>query len=261
MTLPLYFDQVDLLLSILDDSLEDSRLALKGGTAINLFVFDMPRLSVDIDLVYVPIEARDVSLQGIKKAFFCMQEKFRLKGLDAQLKYTLDHHPKQIVVRRRNVSVKIEVNTVLRGIVHPLQQALLCARAQAKFRKFSEIKILSLHDLFAGKLCAALDRQHPRDLFDMYQYLERFSYTAEFHQTFLVYLLSSNRPISELLRPNFQPIHETYTKEFLGMTEEIISCEVLEATFHKIVSLTLETMTESDKAFLLSFKQGKPSLF
>jgi predicted nucleotidyltransferase component of viral defense system len=258
MSRPLYFDQVDLLLSILEDSLEDPCLALKGGTAINLFVFDMPRLSVDIDLVYVPVEDRKTSLTSMQRAFERMKQRFEHNGLDAQLKYASDHQPKQIVVRRGNAVVKIEINPVLRGTVHLPQRAILCDKAQAEFRKFSEVNIVHPYDLFAGKLCAALDRQHPRDLFDMHQYLTHFSYTAALHQTFLVYLLSSNRPISELLRPNFQLLKEAYTKEFVGMTEEIVACEVLEETFHHLVDLTLSTMTDTDKAFLLSFKQGAP---
>lgn len=43
----------------------EKEFALKGGTAINLFIRDMPRLSVDIDLTYVPVADRATSLKAI----------------------------------------------------------------------------------------------------------------------------------------------------------------------------------------------------
>ena len=64
MIAPEYRSRVDLLLRLLPTIAEESTLALKGGTAINLFVRDMPRLSIDIDLTYLPLEDRDVSLKA-----------------------------------------------------------------------------------------------------------------------------------------------------------------------------------------------------
>jgi len=60
-----FYNQTRLLLRVLPLVLQDSRFALKGGTAINLFIRDMPRISVDIDLTYLPIEDRETSLKGI----------------------------------------------------------------------------------------------------------------------------------------------------------------------------------------------------
>ena len=50
-----YSDQVALLMSVIPAVAEESCFALKGGTAINLFIRDLPRLSVDIDLTYLPV--------------------------------------------------------------------------------------------------------------------------------------------------------------------------------------------------------------
>ena len=72
-----YKDQVALLLEVIEPALDDSRLALKGGTAINLFTMNMPRLSVDLDLVYLPVTGRDEFLVGIQDVFQKM--KMRLK--------------------------------------------------------------------------------------------------------------------------------------------------------------------------------------
>lgn len=63
-----YEKQVGLLVRVMPFVAEEAVFALKGGTAINLFVRDMPRLSVDIDLTYVPVEPREASLKGIDAA-------------------------------------------------------------------------------------------------------------------------------------------------------------------------------------------------
>lgn len=60
-----FFQQVELLLRVLPFFVQDERVALKGGSAINLFVRNMPRLSVDIDLAYLVIEERETSLNNI----------------------------------------------------------------------------------------------------------------------------------------------------------------------------------------------------
>ncbi len=64
-----YLEQVKLLLEIMPIVARQSCFALKGGTAINLFLSDhIPRLSVDIDLTYLPIQTRGESLEGISQA-------------------------------------------------------------------------------------------------------------------------------------------------------------------------------------------------
>ncbi len=63
-----YKKQVALLLSVLPEVAKESCFALHGGTAINLFVRDMPRLSVDIDLTYIPIEDRVTTFANISIA-------------------------------------------------------------------------------------------------------------------------------------------------------------------------------------------------
>jgi hypothetical protein len=64
----IYFRQVQLLVRIIPLIASESCFALKGGTAINLFVRDIPRLSVDIDLVYLPMDERETALQNIRAA-------------------------------------------------------------------------------------------------------------------------------------------------------------------------------------------------
>lgn len=93
--------QVNLLLEILPIALRDERLALKGGTAINLFINNMPRLSVDIDLTYLPIEDRNTTLTNISIIMTHMMEVLnKQKNIKALLKHTKDNIAKQIVVQK-----------------------------------------------------------------------------------------------------------------------------------------------------------------
>ncbi|MDL5511207.1 nucleotidyl transferase AbiEii/AbiGii toxin family protein [Arenibacter sp. M-2] len=62
-----YKSQVLLLLSVLPEVAKENYFALHGGTAINLYLRDMPRLSVDIDLTYIPVEDRNTSLIHISE--------------------------------------------------------------------------------------------------------------------------------------------------------------------------------------------------
>lgn len=117
---------------------------------------------------------------------------------------------------------------------------------------------LDTNDLFAGKICAALDRQHPRDFFDLHMYFKQFSYTRELHQAFIVYLLSCKRPISELIKPNYLDIKATYQTQFEGMTSIDISCQTLEEMRTKIFEIVSSSFTEEEKKFLISFKSGEP---
>lgn len=253
-----YFRRVDLLLSILPDVMRDSRLALKGGTAINLFVFDMPRMSVDIDLTYLPIEDRATSLETIDYIFQQVRAGLIAKGFIVIPKFTADNHAKQLIVMGQGDLIKIEINHILRGCVYSPINKTLRPKAIDAFKKSMIIQCLADNDLFAGKICAALDRQHPRDLYDMHFFLENSQYTRELHDAFLVYLISNNRPISELIKPNQQDISHLYTNEFKGMTELEMSLEDLYRTFFEVVTLTYASMTNEDKEFLLSFKAGSP---
>jgi hypothetical protein len=134
----------------------------------------------------------------------------------------------------------------------------LVEEAKKVFKRDVDILCLATDDLFAGKICAALDRQHPRDFFDLYIYFNQFTYTKELHQAFIVYLLSSKRPISELICPNLIDLKPTYKTQFEGMTSEAIDCQTLENTRIKIFNLISSALTDEDKEFLISFKRGEP---
>ena len=234
--------------------------ALKGGTAINLFIRDMPRLSVDIDLAYLPVEDRQTSLTNIDKAFATIATDIEQHIAGASVNTSLlkgTGKRYKLVVWQKEISVKIEVSPVLRGSVYPAEFGELCARAQATFG-FARIQLLSFEDLYAGKLCAALDRQHPRDLYDVQLLFNNEGINEQMKNAFLVYLMSHSRPMAELLEPTPQDISPLFRAEFEGMTYEPVSLEQLEKTFQKMVLKIHASMTDADRNFLLALKRGTP---
>jgi hypothetical protein len=111
-------------------------------------------------------------------------------------------------------------------------------------------------ELYAGKFCAALDRQHPRDLFDVMQFQQAGAIDRALFDVFLVYLLSGDRPIAEMLSPRFAPLAQVFTSEFSGMTLVPVTLQGLEEARRRL-GLELHAMlTEADKEFLLSVKRG-----
>jgi predicted nucleotidyltransferase component of viral defense system len=256
-----YKAQVQLLLRVLPIVATESCFALKGGTAINLFVRNMPRLSVDIDLTYLLIESRAASLTGISNALKRIQRRIssNLKGVRVIADMVKGMAtPSTLRVSQGEAQIKIEVNLVLRGAVYPPTTRNLCVLAQETFESFASISCLSLDDLYGGKICAALDRQHPRDLFDVHLLLENEGLTEGIRKAFIVYLASHPRPMNELLNPNWKDIHETFERDFVGMTEGKITLEDLVAAREEIHRRILTDLTQSDKHFLISMKEGAP---
>lgn len=188
-----YYRQVQLLVRVLPLLDSEKCFALKGGTAINLCYRELPRLLVDIDLLYLPSEARMEVCETVEREF-----------------------------------------------------------------GYAEIQVASLPDLYAGKIAAALDRQHPRDLFDVKFLLENEGFTEDLRKTFLVFLISHQRPMAELLAPHRKEIREIYEAEFAQMAEVDIPVEELEQTREQLIAIINKEMTAVERKFLLSFKERNP---
>jgi len=233
--------------------------ALKGGTAINLFVREFPRLSVDIDLVYLPMKGRDEALQEIREALDAISADLKAAFKDAELTeaYKSKRDSLRLIVARNGVQIKVELSPVLRGTVYEPQLMEVCEAVEDEFG-YVEMPVVALADLYAGKMCAALDRQHPRDLFDIKWLLENEGLTEEIRKAFLVYLSSHNRPMAELLRPQYKDISVIYAGEFANMAETDVPLEELVAVRERLVELIHQGLTGSEKDFLLSFKRREP---
>jgi hypothetical protein len=162
------------------------------------------------------------------------------------------------LISREGVTIKVEVTPVLRGSVHPAKEKEISAKAEKEFG-YVRMQLLSFEDLYGGKLCAALDRQHPRDLFDIHYLLKNEGITETIKNTFLVYLISHNRPMAELLDPRPQDISALYKSEFEGMTYEDVSLEELYKTRDIVIDTIQKGLNENDRKFLLSLKEGIPN--
>lgn len=254
-----YFNQVALLVALLPLVKEENCFALKGGTAINLFMHDLPRLSVDIDLTYLPVEDRVTSLANITQAMMRIAERVKRVMRDASVKEQKDRDKNilKLLVSRQGVQVKIEVSPVLRGSVHESVMKDVAGVIEEQF-SFTQMQLLHRHELYAGKLCAALDRQHPRDLFDVKVLLDNEGITDELMEVFLVYLISGNRPISEILAPQPTPLERIYNEQFVGMALLEITLSELEDTRERFIREIHGKLAENHKRFLLSFKAVEP---
>jgi predicted nucleotidyltransferase component of viral defense system len=256
-----FFRQAELLLRILPLIHKEDMFALKGGTAINFFVRDLPRLSIDIDLAYLLVNERDFALNDISGTLIRISEgiKKRIPGTKTVLKNIHGTNIlKGMVVNQEGVTVKIEPNLVIRGSVYPPETKPLSKKAQELFELSVQSRILSADELYAGKICAALDRQHPRDLFDVHLLLKNEGFKAEIRKAFIVYLISHPRPIIEILHPKPKDIRAVFENEFRGMIAENVTCENLYTTREHLVSMLLNELTTQEKQFIVSVKEVLP---
>ncbi len=134
---------------------------------------------------------------------------------------------------------------------------------QTEFEAFVDIPVLAYGELFGGKICAALDRQHPRDLFDVRPLLDAEGLTDEVKVGLIAGLLGHNRPIAELLAEQMQDRETAFNAEFAGMTLKAFDYSAHRETFTRLHRAIRSTLSHDDRAFLMSFEQGDPdwSLF
>jgi predicted nucleotidyltransferase component of viral defense system len=253
-----YRRQVALLLRTIPLIGAEDCFALKGGTAINLFIRDMPRLSVDIDLTYLPVQPRGQSLKAIDAAMTRISERIVKAIPGARVTPSrAEGAILKLLLRANGAQIKIEVTPVLRGCVYEPEVRTVSAAVEEAFG-FAEMRVVSFPDLYAGKIVAALDRQHPRDLFDVRDLLANEGISDDIRRAFIVYLLSHGRPMSEVLAPTRRPIKEEFLRGFEGMTEKPIALEELLAVREKIIQIMVGGMPKDHRAFLMSFKRGTP---
>jgi predicted nucleotidyltransferase component of viral defense system len=254
-----YMRQVELLFRTLPFIARQPVFALKGGTAINLFYRDMPRLSVDIDLTYLPIEDRDKTLGGIDNALDHIREDLlrNLRGVAVQRIAGGGNNDTRILVKQGGIEIKIETSPVARGTVHPTNLRAVTDNVAATFG-FAEMQVVSFEDLFGGKLHAAVDRQHPRDLFDVKLLYENEGLTDALFRTFLIYVASSGRPPHELLKPNLANLEQSFTKEFEGMALQPVSLAELKDARSRLTGDLLARLDDQAMRFLLSLHDGEP---
>lgn len=256
---PVYVQTVNLLLDIAPTVFQTPRFAMKGGTALNLFVQDLPRLSVDIDVVFVDHRLdRDRALQEISQELKRIEFQTRLMGHEAQIRKVRSGDEVKIAISGPEVEVKVEVNFVFRGTLLPVQIHSLSAKTQALFARNIQVPILSPSELYGSKLVAAMDRQHPRDLFDVQRMYESHGLTQDMLDCFVAYLAGHNRPVHEVLFSSPQPMDEAFNNEFAGMTSMPVTLEALKKTQERLMAELPRALTHHHREFLLSLVQARP---
>lgn len=255
----LYLDTARLLTQVAPFVFAQGVFALKGGTAINLFIRDMPCLSVDLDLVFIDHSlSREQALVRINEAIRQAAERLTARGFATHALAAPGSGETKLLVRRGGIEVKIEVNFVMRGAVHPVRTAALTPKARQVLLADLEIALVSLEDVYGGKLVAAMDRQHPRDLFDVMQLFAHEGITPGIRRAFVVYLASHNRPVHEVLFPTLRDIGQDYERNFKGMTTEPVELPELLAARERMVHELQRGLDADERRFLLSLVANKP---
>lgn len=235
---------------------KESCFAIHGGTAINLFVRDMPRLSVDIDLTYIPIENRVISLQHIAEAL--IRVKGRIESIIPGIKVEYKQDLAKLFISLQEVNIKIEVNLTKRGIIDASVKMHLCEKAQLEFDTFIVMQVVPLSQLYGDKICAALDRQHPRDLFDVKFLLENEGFSDEIKRGFLLCLISGDEPIHHIIQPRLQDQKLALNNQFSGMSEEEFTYDNYIHVRNALIDAVKNGLTAYDREFLLSIKALTP---
>lgn len=251
-----YKEQVELLLEILPEVAKQSCFALHGGTAINFFVRDMPRLSVDIDLTYIPLEDRNTSLNNINQGL--NRIKTGIESKKGGIQAVHQQNVCKLFISRSGAQIKIEVNMINRGVLAPPEQLELCQSAQSEFDAFCAMYLVPTSQLYGGKICAALDRQHPRDFFDLNPLMDQRGFFNDIKHGFLYSLLCSDRPIYELLAPRLQDQRGIFENQFEGMSREPFSYEEYQEVRSTLVRMINASLTDEDKNFLLRADNVEP---
>lgn len=255
-----YIDTVRLLLRVVPDIFRNEIFAMKGGTAINLFVQDMPRLSVDIDVVYVPRDpSREEALRAISDEISSIQQRLEKLGLSVRLNKLNSDSETKLFIEDDRSQVKVEVNVVFRGTIFPIEIRSLTAKTAQMFSTTVDAPVLAEAELYGSKIVAALDRQHPRDLFDVLKLYEQGELTPDILEAVVIYLAGHNRPTHEVLFGTDKDISTSYANSFVGMTfEESPNLEILLDVRARLRADVTQRITEKHRDFLIGLTEANP---
>lgn len=219
----------------------------------------MPRLSVDLDLTYLPFDDRETALTNISDSLGKIRERITksIPGTTIN-KNTIKGNDVKLLVQSQNAQIKVEVNTITRGHLHPVRLLQVNEKVQERFKKFAAIQVVSDAELYGGKICAALDRQHPRDLFDVYLLFQESGYNEDVKNGFIQALVSHMRTMNEVLGPHLLDQRSAFERQFQGMTDTAFTYEDFEATRETLINIVNSSLSEKDRSFLLTFKRGNP---
>ena len=194
------------------------RLVLKGGTAVNLFYLELARLSVDIDLNYIGQLDRE-EMQRERPGIITATEQIT-KALGYKVQSSADNYAlnEWFLAYQNHIGrpdqIQVEINFLMRAsaLAPQLRQAVAIGDEAA-----CEFPALAIEELFAGKIRAMIDRQHPRDLYDLFRFRKApLSYDSELMRKLAVLFGSTlNRDLRSYSMSRFADIDEEAIKRLL----------------------------------------------
>jgi predicted nucleotidyltransferase component of viral defense system len=251
-----YIERAALVIRVLRSISKEKIFALKGGTAINFFVRDMPRLSEDIDLNYVPFDNRETAFINIEKALLRVKEEVERNNIKVIMRETTDKKL-QIECYKGRTKIKIDMNYDARGYIF---KPIIMKSTHKIMQMYGavETQVVSFPELYAGKISAAMSRQHPRDLFDTKILLENEGITKTIKDAFIVNILTHRKPLYTLLNPNSIDQEDILKNKFEGMSNIEFTYKDHHKTLEKLKDELHHSFTENDKDFIVSFYSLKP---
>lgn len=216
---------------------------------------------MDIDLTWLPMHnfAGDAAL--VAAALEQLAGMLRGRPLQLQVQSSTGEGTRSVtrlMASRGRARVQIETTPVMRGTVHPVRTMVVRPKVEEAFG-FASVQALDFSDLYAGKLAAALSRQHPRDLFDVSLLLDDERANDVLWRTFLVYLTCSPKPAWEMLAPRVPAdFAATFDVHFRGMTAEPVTAEALLESRERLLARVAGWLNEPSRAFLRSVEDEEP---
>jgi predicted nucleotidyltransferase component of viral defense system len=248
-----------------ENPLLSKSLALKGGTAINLTVFDLPRLSVDIDW--------DFAIPCNKKEMLDMRSEINREIINfmTSQKYALNRGTKnphsldswvfyyQNVVNNKD-NIKIEINYSLRNHVFPLMEGT----TSVNFLPQVQVQILSPMELFGSKIKALIERCAARDLYDVHNMLTKKIFEDDeldlLRKTILFYLaVGSSKQLTENFSfENIQKLKFSQIRSSLMPVLRKSERFDFEKAKEEIINFLQELLilTSKEKVFIMEFNKG-----
>ncbi|MDR0822636.1 MAG: nucleotidyl transferase AbiEii/AbiGii toxin family protein, partial [Endomicrobium sp.] len=251
-----YKKQARLAISVLQHIAKEQCFALKGGSAINFFLYDVPRLSVDIDLSYIEFSPRNEAIANINAALGRALKNLGKSSINFEISIK-DDNMQKINCFNDEAEVKIDINYIARGYAYEPIIKPISPKIRQDY-EFVEMKILSIAELYGGKICAALNRQHPRDLFDIKILFENEGITEYIKNGFIVCMLGDNGAPYELLAPKIKDQRKTLDNSFNGMTDRPFSYQDHESALQELIKTLHKSLTDKDKEFIISFFSLNP---
>ena len=147
---------------------------------------------------------------------------------------------------------------MFRGTLLPVETRSLTKTASDLFTTALAVPTLAVAELYGSKLVAAMDRQHPRDLFDVHGMFQRFGLTPEIVECFVGYIAGHNRPVHEVLGSRDIDLARPFDNEFAGMEREPVSLGVLEEARIRLRRELAVALTADHKRFLIGLVAGQP---